>query len=139
MQLSISTDYAIRVLLSLEKTGNRKTSLEIVEQMVIPERYILKIINKLRKNDIIKSFSGSRGGYELTRELSQITLGEVITIMEKSICINRCLQKDAYCSRNASDICKIRKFYSGLQKEIQHQLNHVSIQDILSHKFESVT
>lgn len=133
MQLSITTDYALRVLLSLGKKHNRKTAYEITEDMVIPDRYILKVLNKLRKKGLIRSFSGNQGGYELEKELSEISLLDVMETMENTININRCLEEDKYCSRDAVSNCPVRKFYYGLQQELIEKIRYISIQDVMDY------
>ena len=99
MQLNITTDYAIRLLLCLEEVGVKKTGPLIAEEMVIPPKYIVKITTKLRTAKLIGSEPGSQGGYYLMKPLENITLMEVLSVMESTVKINRCLEPDAYCSR----------------------------------------
>lgn len=133
MQLNITTDYAIRIILCLECRGNRKSAYEIAGEMAIPERYVLKVLKKLKQEGIIISFSGSQGGYELAKNISDISLGDVLQIMENTVKLNRCLEDDEYCSRDAVSICPVRKFYCGLQNEMMDRVKGVSIQDILNY------
>ena len=53
MQLNITTDYAIRLLLSLGKMGVQKAGPLIAEEMMIPPKYILKISSKLLAEKLI--------------------------------------------------------------------------------------
>lgn len=133
MQLNITTDYAIRIILCLEHMGNRKSAYEIAEEMKIPERYVLKVLKKLKQEGIILSFAGNQGGYELAKENSDISLGDILQIMENTMKINRCLEEDEYCSRGAVLTCPVRRFYCSLQNELVNRVRSISIQDILNY------
>lgn len=133
MQLSMTTDYALRILLCLRKKENRKTAYEIAEDMAIPERYVLKVLNKLKQKDIIVSFSGNRGGYELVKELSEISLLNILETTENTTNINRCMEEDKYCSRNAVLGCPVRKFYCNLQREFLGKARDISVQDMIDY------
>lgn len=131
MQLSITTDYALRILLCLCKKGTRKTACEISYEMSIPERYVLKVLRKLKENNIIIAFPGKQGGYELAKDLSEISLKDIVELTETTIKINRCLEDDEYCSRDAVSTCPVRKFYCGLQQQILKKTQSISVRDIL--------
>lgn len=136
MQLDISTDYAIRVLLCLGEEGNRVTGGEISNEMAIPERYLLKVLNKLRNGGLIQSFSGNAGGYELSKSLSRITLWDVLVTMEETMEINPCLQDEENCSRHATATCPVRRFYCSFQLTIEQILRSVSLKSIQNQKSE---
>ena len=121
MQLNITTDYAIRLLLCLEEVGVKKTGPLIAEEMVIPPKYIVKITTKLRTAKLIGSEPGSQGGYYLMKPLENITLMEVLSVMESTVKINWCLEPDAYCSRGGVNRCSIRGFYLALQHEFKEK------------------
>ena len=48
----------------------------------IPERYLEQILTSLRRAGVIQSHRGSRGGFVLAREPWQITLLEIVTLVE---------------------------------------------------------
>lgn len=121
MQLNITTDYAIRLLLCLGEMGIKKAGPLIAEEMMIPPKYILKISSKLRAANLIGSEPGSRGGYYLTKPLENITLLEVLSVMESTIKINRCLEPDAYCHHGGAKDCPVRGFYRALQCELEEK------------------
>lgn len=131
MQLNITTDYAIRTVLALEKKDKLVTVSKISEQMHIPEKYLSKILKKLKDAQIVGSISGVKGGYYLLRELSEIKLKDILEVMETTTRINRCLEEDNLCSRNATETCPIRKYYTHLQKLIDETVMSITIQGII--------
>ena len=111
MQLNITTDYAIRFLLCMGDTGAPVTGSTVAEQAKIPPKYLLKIARKLREAGLLGTVTGAKGGYYLRKDLAQITLSEVLMIMEPTIKLNRCLEPDACCTGGARGLCRVRRDY----------------------------
>lgn len=63
MQLTVTTDYAIRTLLCLNEKGNRLTTDEISQTMAIPDRYLLKVLKRLKSAGMVSSYPGNTGSY----------------------------------------------------------------------------
>ena len=130
MQLTITTDYAIRTLLCLNTKGNRLTTDQISQSMAIPDRYLLKVLRRLKRAGIVYSYPGNSGGYELRKELCDIPFWDILVTMEETMKINPCLDNEGVCSRQASKSCPVRRFYCGLQTELQTRLQAITMEDI---------
>ncbi|OWY68396.1 transcriptional regulator [cyanobacterium TDX16] len=84
-ELAPKVEYALLALLELAAHLDRKTPLtmsEMTAKQPIPERYLEQILTDLRRGGLIKSHRGAKGGYSLVREPWQVTLLEVVTLME---------------------------------------------------------
>ncbi len=55
---------------------------EITAKQPIPERYLEQILTNLRRAGVVQSQRGSKGGFLLVREPWQITLLEIVTMVE---------------------------------------------------------
>lgn len=132
MQLNVTTDYAIRVILYLTIRGGVVSSKELSEKMGIPAKYILKITKKLSEAELTKTHIGKNGGFSVVKPAEEISLLDIITTMENTTKINRCLEEDRFCSRFATDNCPVRSFYCILQEELENQLSLITIQNLLS-------
>ncbi|MGI8499696.1 MAG: RrF2 family transcriptional regulator [Hassallia sp.] len=85
LDLSSKVEYALLALLELASHYDKKVPLtmsEIVAKQPIPERYLEQILTNLRRAGVIKSQRGSRGGFLLVREPWQITLLEIVSLVE---------------------------------------------------------
>lgn len=131
MQLNVTTDYGIRVLLALHQKRGMATADEISDMMGISHRYLIKVVSKLKKSGFIKSIPGPTGGYRLEVPISEITVGQVCLSMEKTMKINRCMDQEGECSRNAQIYCPVRKFYFDLQKHLEQHWFSISLQKII--------
>lgn len=132
MQLNISTDYAIRIVLYLSSTTNRTvSSKELSEKLGISQNLIFKIGKKLNEKQILKVSAGVEGGFRLNCDSQDISIYDVITIMEKTCKINRCLEDDSYCSRDSTQICPVRKAYGKIQTSLEESLKKITFKDLL--------
>lgn len=131
LQLNITTDYGIRVLLALHQSNGLATADQISEMMGISHRYLVKIVRKLKKSGFINSIPGPTGGYQLVIPISEITVGQVFSSMEQTMKINHCIEEEGKCSRNAQICCPVRRFYSDLQNHLEHHWFSKSLQEII--------
>ena len=131
MQFNITTDYAIRTVLYLGQCKEIASATEISREMSIPRGYLEKVLSKLKRAEYISADLGAKGGYYLNKKLGEITLGDVIRIMENTTKINRCLEQDNFCSRNAVDVCAVHRYYARGQKELEEKFFNVSLKEII--------
>jgi Rrf2 family protein len=85
LDLSSKIEYALLALLELASYPSRKHPLtinQISARQPIPERYLEQILTNLRRGGLIQSQRGSKGGYVLVREPWQITLLEIVTLVQ---------------------------------------------------------
>lgn len=123
MQLQLATDYAIRILAFMYQHENKlTTAVSMSEQLGITYLYFMKIVTKLKAAGMVTSVQGCNGGYQLTDSKKKISLYDVIDVMEGGISINRCLQDDMYCSRNAAPECAVHQYFKSLQEILVENL-----------------
>lgn len=85
MKLSLKVEYACRVLAQLSRSyGSRPFSRidELAEQEEIPANYLVQILSDLRNGGLIISRRGKQGGYRLAKPPTEITLFDIISVME---------------------------------------------------------
>ena len=103
MQLTSTTDYAIRIVCYLASQRQMISASELSQELSVPSSYIPKITKKLKQAGIIKACEGTNGGYMLAKQPENISLMEIISCVEETMAINRCLEEDRFCSRNLED------------------------------------
>ncbi|MFC4803729.1 RrF2 family transcriptional regulator [Filifactor villosus] len=131
MQLNITTDYAIRIMVHLAKTGDIVSSRELSEATNVTPSYVLKIMRKLVGHGLVSQFRGATGGFSIKKEAKDISLLEIISLMEGTIKLNRCLEDDLYCNNGRSPQCAVHQLYKGLQAILEEKLASTSLQDVL--------
>ncbi len=84
--LSAKTFYAVAALYDLDsRDGDKATKIkDIATSANIPQNFLEQILLELKKSGILISIKGAYGGYKLNRQLSEITLADVVEIVEDS-------------------------------------------------------
>jgi Rrf2 family protein len=87
VELSSRLEYALVALLEIAKNRDRGTPLkvnEIAASQSLPERYLDQIFTALKRQGIISSQRGMKGGYLLAKELWEISLLDIVIAIEGS-------------------------------------------------------
>ena len=103
MQLKNSTDYAIRIVCYLAAQERMVSTSELSRKLNVSANYVPKIAKKLKNAKIVTACEGTNGGYMLAKQPENISLMEIISCVEETMAINRCLEEDRFCSRNLED------------------------------------
>ena len=127
-----ATDYAIRVLVYMSKKnyGELSTKKEVSERCKIPISFLAKIVQILSKNRIINIKKGPQGGYILTKKPADITLLEVIELMEGRIFLNHCIKDKDFCEFYSS--CIIHNMWENLTERLRDELRNINFKDLSS-------
>ena len=85
VKLSVKVDYACRVLAQLAKYHGTD-ELGHIEQLAaieaVPANYLVQILSELRNGGLIISRRGKQGGYALARSPKEITLYDIVKLIE---------------------------------------------------------
>ncbi len=131
MKLQITTDYAIRIIGYLAQNNTQiVTANDMAKKLGITYHYLNKLVSHIKRSGLIESVKGPAGGYRLSKSAEDITLYDIIQIMEGDILINHCLEEDGYCSRNAAQTCPVQKIFASVQYELVTSLKSHRISDI---------
>jgi Rrf2 family nitric oxide-sensitive transcriptional repressor len=132
MQLNLTTDYAIRVVLYLAEADGLVTSQDLANFSNVSPNYIFKIMKKLVDAGYVEQFRGVKGGYKLLQDPKDISLWDIIELMEPTTAFNRCLEEDSYCSRHGDTLgCQVNTVYRTFQKHMEDYFKSYSIQRIV--------
>lgn len=109
--LSTKTFYAVAALYALDlKTHDKATKIkEIASLANVPQNFLEQILLSLKKSGILVSIKGAHGGYKLNRPLSEITLGDIIEILEDSYFQSTC----------KTDNSVLKLFWDDIQEKTQ--------------------
>jgi len=95
MQLTLHTDYALRVLIYLaQKDGELATISQITDFYGISRNHLVKVVHHLAQEDFIHTTRGKHGGMRLARASELISIGQVVRRMEPSFDLVECFSND---------------------------------------------
>ena len=116
MHITLETDYAIRIVDRLLKAGGRLDARTISERSDVPQRFALKILHKLVSGGLVKSYKGANGGYEVACAPENISLYDIVELVEGTYRFSRC-EGDGYrCSCELP--CAYKKVFSNISEEV---------------------
>jgi Rrf2 family protein len=126
MQITRQTDYAIRCILYLSGSPDEIIMAdEIAKTRGIPKSFLSKILQRLVRARIVRSFRGVRGGFRLAKKPEKISLLEVIEAIEGTLAINRCaFNKGKF---RCGDQCDLHPAWTALRKDLEGLLGSYSI------------
>ncbi len=129
MELSSRLEYALVALLEIAKYQDRGTPLkvnEIAASQSLPERYLDQIFTALKRQGIISSQRGMKGGYFLAKELWQISLLDVVIAIEGSG--NQ--KKVDPMTTNTLEKAVIVQTFDGIKNSVNEILQGYTLQDL---------
>jgi Rrf2 family protein len=121
MKISSKGDYALRAILALALRNGEKKPVrlpEIAEQNHIPIKFLEQIMIQLKGAGFVSSRRGRHGGYLLAKPPGEITLGEVIRLIDGSIAPVGCVSGCDYISCALETNCVLRDVFSDIRERI---------------------
>lgn len=140
MLVSTKGRYATRMLLDIAlNQGDGYVSMKnIAERQGISKKYLEQFTAQLAKAGLLDIRRGNQGGYRLMREPSEITLQEILSLTEGSLCAVSCLEHTPNrCEK--CDSCITLPAWSGLNDVVQDYLSSVTLQSLLDQANGKIT
>lgn len=135
LKLSKKVEYAIVALIDLAGSKGIEpiTTKSVAEKNSIPQELLGKIMQGLVKDGILKSVQGVKGGYTLGREPGQISVKQIIEVLEGPISITACSHvEEDDCTCNLLPNCSIKSPMEMIQSELNTYFSNISLKDLKS-------
>ncbi len=132
MRITREADYAIRMMYSLAAAKSKLSARQISEQTDVTPRFVLKILRKLILADMVQSFKGVNGGYILKMSAAEISLGDIIEIIDGPIAINYCLSNEFDCGhQNQDQCCCFQHVFASVNEILRKELHSVMLSQFI--------
>lgn len=132
MFITQEADDAVIITGCLASHGGKLDARSISEKTGVAYRFTLKILRKLGKGGIVRSYFGVSGGYELTDIPAHINLRQVIEAVDGPIAISRCLKGSSPCKvAGAGNDCLYHPIFAKLSNSIRDQMERMTFQEIV--------
>ena len=123
MKISTKGRYGLRALVDLANHCNEGTPVylsDIAKREGISDKYLEHIFGALHKAGLVKALRGRKGGYLLTRIPEEITLKEIITVLEGPYSLVDCVADTKSCPKTGT--CVTREIWSMIGDKIDEVL-----------------
>ena len=107
------------------KDGQWVQAKDIAKASGVPQPYLHKILLELRKSGLVHCKKGYRGGAMLSRPAEQITLMDVINVIDGETWKERCLLYDTKCSDDRC--CAVHTCWKQHRQKIEDELTRVTL------------
>jgi len=140
MKLSTKGKYGVRAVFEIARHYGKGpiTSKEISDRQGISFSYLEQILHKLGKAGMVESVRGPAGGYLLGRKPQDLTIGDIVRVLEGPIALSHCLEPGESGDCYQADDCMARMVWSKVGAKIEEALDSISFQDLLLNQKEPI-
>lgn len=133
MLISTKGRYALRLMLDLAlcEQGKYVALKDVAQRQGISVKYLEQIISVLSRAGFVRSVRGSGGGYMLTNEPKDYTVGMILRLTEGSLAPVQCLEVEHNdCPR--ADSCVTLGVWEKLYSAINSVVDTITLQDLVN-------
>lgn len=132
MIVSTKGRYALRVMIDLAEHRDKEyiPLKEIAERQQISEKYLEAILKILVQNGMLIGVRGKGGGYKLSKDPEQYTVGSVIRLTEGDFAPVSCLGRDAAPCPRAAD-CQTLPMWQAFDTLVNEFFDGYTIADLM--------
>lgn len=131
-KLSTKGHYAVLLMYELARSGNTPVSLSKISRLQkVSPGYLEQIVRPLKENGLVKSARGARGGYQLTRPPGQITVGQIVRVVEGPVAPVSCVTGENTGASCPQD-CRARIVWKKVTEAIDKVLDSISLEDLIN-------
>lgn len=130
MKISKKAYYGLRAVLTLAQAKEPLSIHSIAETEHLPEDYLEKILQTLRKKGIVEAKKGTTGGYTLARPVATITTWDILKILDGPIHMFVPPRKGELPCLQVSH-CQTNQVWRTLEEKIEQTLSNITLDTIL--------
>ena len=140
MRLSKRSEYGLKALIELATFYGQGVvqAPQIARKHQISVKFLELILLDLRRAGILHSRQGVHGGYYLAVPPEQITIGQVVRILDGTIAPIRCVSKMSYerCTCPDEERCELRLIMLKVRNAIADVLDTISLADVVQNAID---
>jgi len=133
MKLTTKSEYSMLALMYIarkEKKGFIKIE-EICSKCDIPKKYLELLLTILRQNRYIQTKRGASGGYKLAKPASQISIAEIIRLMDGALAATGSVSVNFFSPTPLSGEKKLNKIFKEIRDYIANRLEALKLSDVV--------
>lgn len=133
MKISTKGRYALRLMLdvALHSHGTAVPLRDVAQRQDISDKYLEQIVTQLSRAGLVRSVRGAGGGYLLTREPEEYTVGEILRVLEGNLAPVSCADADDVCRCGRADRCVTVEVWREIQNAVSGVVDHLTLADLV--------
>lgn len=130
LKITRETDYALLIMTHLAKHKMAQSASQIASICHLSPAFTSKILKILTKEKLLTSIRGSQGGYLLEKKPEDVTLLEIIAVIEGPMSINDCANDHTACER--SHHCELTPHWALINKILHREFSNISLASLVA-------
>ncbi|HST22266.1 MAG TPA: Rrf2 family transcriptional regulator [Blastocatellia bacterium] len=133
MQISTKGKYSVRAVLDIAQNSNGSpVSLGAISKREgISLLFLEQLFQQLRKGNVVRSIRGPHGGYVLARDPAEITIGEIVRLIEPPLYTSSCFSNDgAVDNCRIGDTCIGGAIWKQLAEHVDNFLDSITLAEL---------
>ena len=131
MKISTKGRYALRLMLdiALNSHGVAVPLRDVAQRQEISDKYLEQIVTQLSRAGLVRSVRGAGGGYLLTREPEQYTVGDILRPLEGDLAPVECATDEGFCER--ADQCVTLELWQEIHRAVAQVVDGTTLADLV--------
>ena len=131
MMISSKGRYALRVMLDMaqQKDDGFIRLSDVAQRQEISDKYLEQIVTPLSRAGLVRSVRGAGGGYLLTRDPAEYTVGEILRPLEGSLAPVSCVDGSECCGR--AEQCVTLEVWREIQQAVSGVVDRITLADLV--------
>lgn len=122
--LSMTCKYALRSIIYIgikAASGTKVNVRQMASELEIPMQFLSKILQVFVRKGILSSLRGPNGGFSFNKDPFDVTLFDIITIIDGRELFDNCIigARPCYCKDNNSKKCTVHEPYNKVRSEVE--------------------
>jgi Rrf2 family transcriptional regulator, cysteine metabolism repressor len=133
MKLTKKSEYACLALIDLSQNYGKDyiKIIHISERWSIPKKFLEQILMSLKTAGYVKSRKGSDGGYKLTKSPSQISIAEIVRLLDGPLAAVDSASKYFYENSPVEQHKKLLNIFIDIRNYVSSKLENTSFADMI--------
>jgi Rrf2 family transcriptional regulator, cysteine metabolism repressor len=134
MKLSKKSEYACLALIDLSENFDKEyvKIIDIAQRWSMPKKFLEQILITLKTSGYVRSKKGSEGGYRLTKTPEQISLAEIIRLMDGALAPVESASKYFYENTPIEQHKKLLNVFIDVRDYVADKLEKTTFADLIS-------
>ena len=132
MKLSTRSRYGLRAICYLAENDDKGyiPVSEISSKLDLSENYLEQLVRMLKKDGLIRSSRGPKGGYKINNDLNNITIGQILRSLEGDMTTSECVSGKVNCDEK----CDAYDLFTKLDFLINQAIDSITLENIVKHE-----
>ncbi len=132
MKLTTKARYGVRLVLDIANNCSEGPVClkDISKRQNISEKYLWQLVSRLQKAGYLNSVRGAGGGYVLAKQPEEITLLNVVEVLEGKVLLVECVANDKYCEM--TNVCTVNEVWQEVSKKMSDCLDAINFKELMA-------